>query len=256
MAALSLLVAFHLFLSCSPIFTAEQLRSQFLDPSVNPSTEIEPEKLCQEYEEFYKTVAATDYDVKLDMVENAYGTLLFLYKDSYDRAYYRSIFKRVQSAVLVIKKEASRATLKKELYYWIKMFVNNPADVVEFKFCLFKSEKYYIMTEITHGDLKEISEDFRKKFSFKQQLRVFVRMQEILVHVHNLGIVHRDVKPQNYVVHNKSPDDFRLRIQGFTKAEEADRDSLVGTPLFMPPEAFQGQKSTKNNSGDICAQGL
>ena len=56
-----------------------------------------------------------------------------------------------------------------------------------------------------------------------------------LAHLHQLGIIHRDVKPEHVLV---SPGGH-VRLTGFGSASDQPRaQSLIGTPEFLAPEVF------------------
>ena len=70
-----------------------------------------------------------------------------------------------------------------------------------------------------------------------------------LSEAHNLGLIHRDVKPANIMLTKCGGmcDFVKLLDFGLVKSQNADRDvtlagSLTGTPLYMSPEAIQHEE--------------
>ncbi|KAK8893097.1 hypothetical protein M9Y10_030361 [Tritrichomonas musculus] len=84
------------------------------------------------------------------------------------------------------------------------------------------------------------------------------QMIDAVSYLHNLGIWHRDIKPQNFLVFNNDNErphivlaDFGLAKQ--YKPNETD-DSIVGTKQYMAPELINNSRYTK--SVDIWALGI
>ncbi len=83
-------------------------------------------------------------------------------------------------------------------------------------------------------------------------LRFALAMAEGLKHAHNLGIVHRDIKPKNLLVSREG----QLKIADFGFACHIDSggsDGIRGTPKYMPPEIWRGEKPTVRS--DIYSAG-
>ncbi|HLY09574.1 MAG TPA: serine/threonine-protein kinase [Planctomycetota bacterium] len=76
------------------------------------------------------------------------------------------------------------------------------------------------------------------------EFRILRQVAEALAYVHEQGVIHKDVKPENVLVNAKQEArliDFSLaqtrmdRLLQFRKRAE-------GTPLYMPPEQIRGEK--------------
>jgi serine/threonine protein kinase/Flp pilus assembly protein TadD len=92
----------------------------------------------------------------------------------------------------------------------------------------------------------------------KGKLRLFAGIADALAHCHELGVVHRDVKPGNILVR----EDGRAFLIDFGLARNFEVDStltashmLLGTPVYMSPEQAFGQGDRVDARSDIFSLG-
>ena len=73
-----------------------------------------------------------------------------------------------------------------------------------------------------------------------------------LEHLHRREIIHRDLKPENILLQNDTP---RLADFGIARVLKSTSQSAAasGTPIYMPPEAFDGKRSEQT---DIWSAGV
>jgi|GEM_PF-2064458 len=73
-----------------------------------------------------------------------------------------------------------------------------------------------------------------------------------LQHLHKRGIIHRDLKPENILLQGDTP---RLADFGIARVLKGTSHSAAasGTPLYMPPEAFDGKRGEHT---DIWSAGV
>jgi serine/threonine protein kinase len=84
-----------------------------------------------------------------------------------------------------------------------------------------------------------------------EAIRLLVQVCEALQYLHELGIIHRDIKPDNILITPEGR--AKLTDLGLAKETEADLDLTrtgrgLGTPHFMAPEQFRDAKSVSARS--------
>ena len=115
-------------------------------------------------------------------------------------------------------------------------------------------EPFYTMEFLPHPSLSEVISDVGP-IDESQALRIIIQLTKALEHCHSLGVIHRDVKPDNIIVTPKG----RLMLVDFGLAADAEQTALtadgavLGTPHYMAPEVVKGQAAKE--AADIYAVG-
>lgn len=111
----------------------------------------------------------------------------------------------------------------------------------------------YIVSEYVEGPSLRDRVDQRGPLSPDEVHRLATGLASALSAIHQAGIVHRDVKPDNVLLGPDGPRliDFGIaRLPGGTLTSSGQ---IVGTPLYIPPEVFEGQRVTA--AADVFAWG-
>lgn len=116
---------------------------------------------------------------------------------------------------------------------------------------------YLAMEWIDGGDLDAALR--RGTLTLDQALQLIRGCAEGLVHVHQLGIIHRDIKPGNILLRGGDPAQPVLVDFGVAHLREANvsltqTGDLIGTPAYMAPEQARGKK-TIDARADLYACG-
>ncbi len=115
---------------------------------------------------------------------------------------------------------------------------------------------HYITMEYVHGeDLKRL---IRKmgQMSAGQVISMAMQVCEGMAEAHRLGVVHRDLKPQNIMVDEEG----NARIMDFGIARSVKGKGItgagvmIGTPEYMSPEQVEGKESDQRS--DIYSLGV
>ena len=92
--------------------------------------------------------------------------------------------------------------------------------------------------------------------SIGEAVKIIATIAEALHYVHNLGVIHRDIKPNNILLDKRGVPylaDFGLALL----EEDAVRSSSVaGTPAFMSPEQARGENHRVEGTSDIFSLGI
>ncbi|GLW05887.1 hypothetical protein Misp01_10170 [Microtetraspora sp. NBRC 13810] len=111
----------------------------------------------------------------------------------------------------------------------------------------------YIVSEYVAGpSLRRAVQDGRR-FAGDDLYRLATAIATALTAVHDAGVTHRDLKPDNVLL---APDGPRVIDFGIARTEEMSLTStgmIAGTPTYMAPEVFTGRRATA--AADVFAWG-
>lgn len=116
---------------------------------------------------------------------------------------------------------------------------------------------HYIVMELLSGEsLKKILK--KQPISLQRALDLIVQLCQAVSYLHEHGMVHGDIKPENLLVTSQGQlklIDFGIADWAASSALQARPTTLKGTPLYMSPELIQGLSSPTPQS-DIYAIGI
>lgn len=132
--------------------------------------------------------------------------------------------------------------------------LNHPAIVQVYDYGEEGGHVYIAMELIQGKELKEyIAEEAR--FDLQGIVRMMEELLDALGFAHRNGVVHRDIKPSNIVVLK----DGRIKVTdfGIARLESStltQAGNVLGTPSYMSPEQFMGQRV--DGRSDLFSSGV
>ena len=191
---------------------------------------------------------ATEHDLtgkrvgKYTVVEEVgFGGMSVVYR-AHDEVLHREVALKVLHPHLAKRAEARRR-FQREARAVAKL--RHPNIVEIYDFSGEDSRLAYIVTEFIHGpNLKDFIDAERGSFLPEIGAMITIQLGQALMHAHKLGVIHRDVKPENAMIR---PDGVvKLMDFGIAQVRDAQKmtetGSLLGSPAHMAPEVIAGDE--------------
>ena len=123
----------------------------------------------------------------------------------------------------------------------------NDANIVQAYDVGKSGEYHYFVMEYVDGDTvyEQIAE--KKMLSEEEALPIIRQVALALMHAHEVGFIHRDIKPKNIMIAKNG--DVKLAELGLARAlddqvaAEAEQGRAYGTPYYISPEQIRGKKN-------------
>jgi tRNA A-37 threonylcarbamoyl transferase component Bud32 len=122
---------------------------------------------------------------------------------------------------------------------------------------------YYAMEYLQGMSLQSLVEDFGPQPDGRV-IHILLQVCGSLVEAHTQGLIHRDIKPANIMLTERGGvrDYVKLLDFGLVKAIDTRKqrsltaaDAITGTPLYLPPEAIQGDVEAADARSDLYSLG-
>lgn len=104
---------------------------------------------------------------------------------------------------------------------------------------------HYFVMEYVEGHTVFDELDGGKVFSEAEALKVVIQIAKALQHAHQIGLIHRDVKPKNIMITRdgtaKLADMGLARLASDAETAQAEAGRAFGTPYYISPEQIRGE---------------
>ncbi|HVE84857.1 MAG TPA: serine/threonine-protein kinase [Myxococcales bacterium] len=127
--------------------------------------------------------------------------------------------------------------------------LNHPNIITVFDFGRSQDGTYYFVMELVNGQsLKQIVKG-SGPLTLRRAVGIIEQCARGLAHAHQMGVVHRDIKPHNILISTVDGAEFvKILDFGLVKALENEEEEqltstgqVLGTPQYMPPEQAGGE---------------
>ena len=109
----------------------------------------------------------------------------------------------------------------------------------------YHGKPYMVMEYVNGKTLKDVLKT-RGNFTQSEAIDIINQLSDALLHAHQHGIIHRDVKPQNVMIKNDGS--IKLGDFGIALVNDAphltQKDIVVGSVHYMAPEVAEGKSAT------------
>ncbi len=103
---------------------------------------------------------------------------------------------------------------------------------------------WYLTMEYVEGLTVRELLDVRRRLEVEPALAIGIQLAESLVVAHGMGVIHRDIKPQNMLLDDAGVlkvMDFGVARLAESTASHTQDGMIVGTPMYMSPEQLTGE---------------
>ena len=197
----------------------------------------------------------------IEQIENI-SNVQNLNVDAGQREVYKASHSKYGNVVIkVVKEHNTEERVKREIDINISNKLSNVPKIYEYGFLEKESEKYlYTIEEFIEGTVlrKVLLSD--KKLNLANSIKLLDTLLSLAVQFEKIGIVHRDIKPDNIIMTNNH--EFYLIDFGIVRVLNMKSLTMTelaigpNTPGYAPPEQFRNFKKNIDIRTDLFSIGV
>jgi serine/threonine-protein kinase len=122
-------------------------------------------------------------------------------------------------------------------------------DIYDFIFEPKKGRVAYVMEHLTGDTLRRALQKNHRVLPGARAARIAAQVCDALAAVHSVGVVHRDVRPENVMLISRGGENDFVKLIDFGVAQFAgavrhhtDAGFVIGSPTYMAPEQARGRR--------------
>lgn len=201
----------------------------------------------------------SDHDDNFDKLKSKYKLLIRLGQGSFGSVYRAAHRKTRREYAVKIEEKNSRSRLKNE-YSIYKNLIHNKIDhgIPEIKEYLETDKSICLVMQLLGKSLDLISNESEKPFDLGTVLKLGIDITDLLEKIHNAGYIHRDIKPNNFLIGITEDDFDEIFIMDFGLSKKYITDdgshikmkedrSLVGTARYASINVHMGLEPSRRD---------
>ena len=156
-------------------------------------------------------------------------------------------------AIKVENRKQSKPLLEREAYILFYLRGHGLPKVITFG----KTHDYYILVQTLLGpSLSSLTENYFINFSIKDICMLSIQMIERLEYIHSKDFIHRDIKPQNFLMGLTDPNVLYIIDFGLSKKYRSKKgkhikfsltNNIIGTPRYCSINALRGAEQSRRD---------
>lgn len=190
------------------------------------------------------------------LVRDKYNLLVELGKGSFGEVYLIEDRKTQHRYAMKIESRSTKSRLKEEFNIYVQLIRNGVNKGIPKIINFFEASNYDIMVMELLGDsLDQLFIKHNKRFDMGTVLKLGVDMINLMETIHNAGFIHRDIKPNNFMIGYHNKQDLYILDFGLSKQYMINNKhmtmkfdkSLVGTARYASVNVHIGIEPSRRD---------